>query len=138
MAASVSYCKNCGAYHAPEDEHLPSGVEGTCFLGTRRGDGYDGPERMVPRDVRTDHEKLCDDEARVPRIDPDANVKNPQHYSQYKIEPITFIEENQIPYSEGNVIKYICRWRQKDGVRDLKKAREYIDLMIRREEGGES
>ena len=66
--------------------------------------------------------------------DPDADVKNPTHYSQFKIEPIDFIEDNGIPYSEGNVIKYVCRWRQKDGIRDLKKARQYLDIMIRREE----
>ena len=67
-------------------------------------------------------------------VDPDADVKNPAHYQRYKIEPITFIEENAIPYSEGNVIKYICRWRFKDGIRDLKKAREYIDKLIERAE----
>ncbi len=66
--------------------------------------------------------------------DVDADIKNPTHYNRYKIEPIAFIEENGIPYSEGNVIKYVCRWRHKDGIRDLKKAREYIDKIIRREE----
>lgn len=65
--------------------------------------------------------------------DPDADLKNPTHYRRYTIEPLDFIEANGIPYSEGNVIKYICRWRYKDGVRDLKKAREYIDKIIERE-----
>lgn len=65
--------------------------------------------------------------------DPDADLKNPTHYRCYTIEPIDFIEANGLPYSEGNVIKYICRWRYKDGVRDLKKAREYIDKIIERE-----
>jgi len=64
----------------------------------------------------------------------DDNIANPKHYSQYVIEPLDFIEENQIPYSEGNVIKYVCRWRFKDGIRDLKKARAYIDKLIEREE----
>lgn len=74
------------------------------------------------------------DKATLPaeKIDPDANIKNPKHYSRYVIEPLEFIEQNGIPYSEGNVIKYVCRWRYKDGIRDLKKAREYIDKIIER------
>lgn len=64
-----------------------------------------------------------------------ADVLNPTHYSCYEIEPIDFIEANSIPYSEGNVIKYVCRWRMKDGIRDLIKAREYLDKLIERHEG---
>lgn len=58
----------------------------------------------------------------------------PDHYTQYKIEPITFVAVNNIPFIEGNVIKYICRWRKKDGLQDLKKAKRYIDLLIEHEE----
>ena len=61
--------------------------------------------------------------------DPDADVKTPSHYKM-AIEPIEFIVKNAIPYREGNVIKYVCRWKNKDGVRDLKKARQYLDMMI--------
>ena len=40
-------------------------------------------------------------------------IKHPPHYFRFKIEPITFIMQNGIPYAEGNAIKYICRWRYK-------------------------
>lgn len=30
----------------------------------------------------------------------------------------------------ANVIKYICRWKKKDGLRDLKKAKQYVDFLI--------
>ena len=40
-------------------------------------------------------------------------IKHPPHYFRFKIEPITFIMQNEIPYAEGNTIKYICRWRHK-------------------------
>ena len=33
-------------------------------------------------------------------------------------------------YCSGNVIKYICRWKHKNGIEDLKKARTYLDMMI--------
>ena len=40
-------------------------------------------------------------------------IKHPPHYFRFKIEPITFVMQNNIPYAEGNAIKYICRWRHK-------------------------
>ena len=43
---------------------------------------------------------------------------------------------NQLPFAEGNVIKYIMRWRDKNGIQDLKKAKRYIDLIIELEETG--
>lgn len=52
------------------------------------------------------------------------------HYKVMKIEPVTFIIANDIPFVEGNIIKYVCRWRSKGGVEDLKKARHYIDMLI--------
>jgi len=63
-------------------------------------------------------------------------VDKPPHYLKYKIEPITFVMINQLPFAEGNVIKYIMRWRDKNGIQDLKKAKRYIDLIIELEETG--
>ncbi len=66
-------------------------------------------------------------------------VEQPPHYFRFKIEPITFIMQNDIPYAEGNAIKYICRWRWKHKtkeaqIEDLKKAKRYIDLILEHEE----
>ena len=52
------------------------------------------------------------------------------HYKRYKIQPVEFIMQNNIPYAEGNVIKYILRHRDKNGIEDLKKAIHYIELII--------
>lgn len=52
------------------------------------------------------------------------------HYRNMKIQPITFIVENDLPYREGNIIKYVCRHRSKNGLEDLKKARHYLDMLI--------
>ena len=65
-------------------------------------------------------------------MNPD-NIKDPKHYSRWKIEPVQFMMENEIPYVEGNVIKYIMRWRYKGGLEDLHKAQEYINLLIKNE-----
>ena len=51
------------------------------------------------------------------------------HYKQYEIQPIEFITKNNIPYIEGNIIKYILRWRDKNGVEDLDKCIHYIELL---------
>jgi hypothetical protein len=52
------------------------------------------------------------------------------HYDKMKIQPITFIVDNEIPFIEGNIIKYVCRWKDKGGVEDLKKAKHYLDILI--------
>lgn len=52
------------------------------------------------------------------------------HYKKLKIQPIEFIHANSIPFAEGSVIKYVTRWRDKGGIRDLEKARHFLDLLI--------
>ena len=60
------------------------------------------------------------------------------HYTSMKIQPAEFLNENQILFAEGNAIKYICRWRHKHDTKeeqlgDLKKAIQYINLLIEQE-----
>ena len=52
------------------------------------------------------------------------------HYKGKGIQPWDYIVANNIPFLEGNAIKYLTRWRDKGGVEDLKKARHYIDKLI--------
>ena len=52
------------------------------------------------------------------------------HYKQLKIQPTEFIHANNIPFIEGNVIKYVIRHKHKNGLQDLIKAKHYIDLLI--------
>lgn len=56
------------------------------------------------------------------------------HYKEMKIQPVEFIHANGIPFIEGSIIKYVSRWRKKNGVEDLKKARHFMDLLIELEE----
>ena len=50
------------------------------------------------------------------------------------IEPWEYIRANKMDFFEGNVIKYVTRWRNKNCLDDLRKARVYIDELIRQEE----
>lgn len=52
------------------------------------------------------------------------------HYKDMRIQPIEYIFANQLGYCEGNVIKYITRWKTKGGVEDLNKAKHYIELLL--------
>lgn len=51
------------------------------------------------------------------------------HYKDMKIQPAEYIHANGLGYFEGNVVKYVSRWRAKGGLQDLKKARHYLDLL---------
>lgn len=59
-------------------------------------------------------------------------IKSPQHYKDTKL--MDLLIERQVPFAEGNIMKYIFRWREKDGMRDLYKARDYLNALIAHEE----
>lgn len=58
------------------------------------------------------------------------------HYRKCKIQPIEYILANNIPFCEGNVIKYVTKWKSKGGIEDLNKAKHYIELLIELETNG--
>ena len=56
------------------------------------------------------------------------------HYSKLAIQPVEYINANKLTYLQGNVIKYVTRYKDKNGVEDLQKAKHYIDLLIELED----
>ena len=52
------------------------------------------------------------------------------HYKDLAIQPVEYIHKNDIPYLEGNVIKYITRHQAKNGAEDIKKAIHYCQLIL--------
>lgn len=61
---------------------------------------------------------------------------DPAHYNTHTIEPIAYIMANDLDFCEGNIVKYVSRWRLKNGITDLRKARQYLDFLIKQEENG--
>ena len=55
------------------------------------------------------------------------------HYSKMKVQPAYFINENNLPFAEGNAIKYICRHKLKGGEEDVKKAIHYLKMILERD-----
>lgn len=60
------------------------------------------------------------------------------HYRSMVIQPMEFCMANRIEKAEGDVIAYVARWRAKNGVEDLRKARHTLDLLIEHAENGEA
>jgi hypothetical protein len=56
------------------------------------------------------------------------------HYRDKGIQPIIYIHANELGFCEGNVVKYVTRWREKNGIADLEKAKHYIELLIELEQ----
>ena len=69
------------------------------------------------------------------------NVNNPSHYNQAGIECLDAIAAatgyGYEYYLQGNIIKYLWRYRYKNGIEDLKKAQFYLDRLIKAKEGQE-
>lgn len=66
------------------------------------------------------------------------NVNNPAHYGQGSIECIDYIkdflnDDEYTGYLRGNIAKYLHRWRYKNGLEDLKKARWYLEALIQQQ-----
>jgi chromosome segregation ATPase len=55
------------------------------------------------------------------------------HYQSMEIQPSEFINKNNLPFAEGNAIKYLCRHKQKGQKQDLEKAIHYCQMAIDRD-----
>ena len=77
------------------------------------------------------------DEAQIPGLSDEDEIVytsvDPVHY-HLDIEPFDYIHDNDMGFAEGNVVKYISRWRYKEnGIDDLYKAKQYIEMLIEKE-----
>jgi hypothetical protein len=59
------------------------------------------------------------------------------HYKDMAIQPIEYIHKNGLGFCEGNIVKYITRWKTKNGIEDLKKVIHYAELLIQMENASE-
>lgn len=55
------------------------------------------------------------------------------HYKKMTIQPAIFINQNNIQYAEGCVIKYVCRHQAKGGREDIEKAIHYLSMILDRD-----
>jgi len=67
----------------------------------------------------------------ITKRDPSKQIGG-DHYSKHRIQPIDIIDEYSLNFFEGNALKYILRYKEKNGIEDLEKAKDYIDMIIER------
>ena len=61
-------------------------------------------------------------------------MDKPNHYiNGHNLDVIDFCDIYHLDFIEGNIIKYIVRYKKKDGLRDLEKALDYLNRLIDRE-----
>lgn len=56
------------------------------------------------------------------------------HYTKLKIQPMEYSMANSLDACQHTIIKYVTRFRDKNGLEDLKKARHTLDMLIEFEE----
>ena len=66
-----------------------------------------------------------------PEADPLSYQVGGDHYTKKKIQPVEYIHANEMDYMDGAIVKYISRWRDKGGVKDLRKIKQFVDLIIK-------
>ena len=59
------------------------------------------------------------------------------HYKNRPIQPVEYSERNNLSFLEGCIVKRITRWKEKDGIKDLRKIQHEVDLIIEIHELGE-
>ena len=67
-----------------------------------------------------------------------ARQEGGDHYKARRYETWDVILDWNLGYLDGNAVKYLSRWRLKNGIEDLKKARHYLDKLIEVEEAKKS
>jgi hypothetical protein len=127
-------------------EYTPDGL----FLADARY-GYDIVEihGVVEDDGFISVRPSFDDDpsVEIPKFDEDELediINRPSHYTDYKIEPVTFVMENRLPFEVGNIVKYACRAGKKlypnqdatqSRITDMRKVIRYAEMEINRLEG---
>ena len=117
------------------DWHLFIGDDGWCkgILGYSPVDPRYGQRCGA---LRTDsiHEQLQDDTKVNEKISAFDSQVGGSHYKVMAIQPTEYIVKNGLNFVEGNIIKYVTRYKIKGGLEDLKKAQHYLSILIELEE----
>ena len=97
-------------------------------------------EESIPDSYYTKQMELFNDTLLTSMMDKGDMVNSPPHYNQAGIECIDAIQaatdEGYEYYLQGNIIKYLWRYRYKNGVEDLNKAQWYLDKLIKERDRG--
>lgn len=107
------------------------------FLDKSPAEEWDSVIKKRRAEARRQGEAAKIEQRAVERLSGNDPV-NPKHYTGNGIECIEYIKERLskeafLGFLNGNLIKYTHRWRDKNGVEDLRKARWYMDKLLEEE-----
>ena len=72
------------------------------------------------------------DQSDLEKAFPQSRQVGGSHYKNFHIQPYEFISKNNLSFFQGCVVKYVCRYLQKNGVEDLEKIIHYCELEIKK------
>lgn len=139
VSTHEDYCPTCEKIMTPPEAGVRKEITceacETTFIHTKESTAGRWPKycpTCIPKYSKAPKKKFKQDlQKELDAIQKEDMVNHPPHYTQGKIEVIDFIEDQQLPYHLGNVIKYIARAGHKgDKLEDLKKAQWYLARYI--------
>lgn len=96
-----------------------------------RHNGVSGPDfsaHVKASSLEDEVQRSIFNDLQAPRFD---LVQRPRHYNMGKIEVCDFIVDQNLDFLEGNVVKYVTRYKHKFGLTDLQKAKWYLNKLIK-------
>lgn len=78
-------------------------------------------------------EKIKDYNNFMSDLNKETDKIKPNYYHKGNVDTIQFCIENDLDFLQGNVVKYVVRYKEKNGLEDLEKAKEYLDRLIKNE-----
>ena len=102
--------------------------------------------KMKMKELQPDEDKLMDEfysreSKKKDMVFSEDMVNSPPHYNKSGIECINAIQaatgDGYEYYLQGNILKYLWRYRYKNGVEDLKKAQWYLNELVEEVGGGD-
>ena len=139
VSTHEDYCPTCEKIMTPPEAGVHKEITceacGTTFIHTKDSTAGRWPKycpTCIPKYSKAPKKKFKETlQKELDAIQKEDMVNHPPHYTRGKIEVIDFIEDQQMPYHLGNVIKYIARAGHKgDKLEDLKKAQWYLARYI--------
>ena len=137
---SIDDCDNCELMKKYDRDTSEFTDQYACIFDEMSDDMldkcYDWFREIRPAACENAQDSCCDKE---PNVD---MVNHPAHYTQGGIECIDCIKSATVgkvgieAFCVGNAIKYLFRYEEKNGIEDVKKARWYIDRLIKELENG--
>lgn len=137
---SIDDCDNCELMKKYDKDTSEFTDQYACIFDEMSDDMlnkcYNWYKELDPAACENDEDDCCDKE---PNVD---MVNHPAHYTQGGIECIDCIKSAIVgkagieAFCVGNAIKYLFRYEEKNGIEDVKKARWYIDRLIKELENG--